>query len=147
MIRPRIRLGILSRWVDARALGERAVRFNNFILYPESGELYQHTKPIGIHPQPFKVLTLLTHSFGHVVTRAAIQKELWGDDTFVDFDLGINQCIRRIRNSLGDNAKAPRYIETVPRRGYRFVAKVVFESVTTSSRKNRRRWWRTMLNL
>ncbi len=144
MRRPKKRLGIWRKRADAPYVLERTVRFDSFVLCPESGELYKKAKPIAIQPQPFKVLTLLTHSPGRVVARATIQKELWDDDTFVDFDLGINHCIKQIRNALGDDAKAPRYIETVPRRGYRFVAEVVFEPAMTSARSNLHQWWRAV---
>ena len=144
MRRPKKRYGIPGERVDTLNVREPTVLFDSFVLCPESGELYKHGRPIRIQPQPFKVLILLTHSPARVVTRDAIQKELWDNDTFVDFDLGINHCIKQIRHSLGDDAKAPRYIETVPRRGYRFVAEVVFEPATTSSRRNRRQWWQAV---
>jgi DNA-binding winged helix-turn-helix (wHTH) protein len=124
---------------------ERTIRFDNFVLYPDSGKLYKGAKPIGIQPQPFKVLSLLLLSPGRVVTRSVIQKELWDEDTFVDFELGINHCIQQIRTALGDDTKAPRYVETAPHHGYRFIADVDFQLARRSARLPRGHWWRAML--
>ena len=75
-------------------------------------------------PQPFKVLELLVRRSGEVVTRDEIREHVWPGDTFVDFEQGLNFCIRQIREALGDTADAPRFIETLPRRGYRFLMPV-----------------------
>src|ERR1700733_12609543 len=75
-------------------------------------------------PQPFKVLELLARRSGEVVTRAEIRESIWCDETFVDFEQGLNFCIRQIREAVGDSAVAPRFIETLPRRGYRFLLPV-----------------------
>src|SRR5262249_12281475 len=80
--------------------------------------------PIRLQPQPFKVLELLARRGSEVVTREEIRAHVWLDDTVVDFEQGLNFCIRRIREVLGDTADAPRFIETLPRRGYRFVMPV-----------------------
>jgi DNA-binding winged helix-turn-helix (wHTH) protein len=77
---------------------------------------------VRLQPQPAKLLVLLATRKGEVVTRGEIQRALWGEDTFVDFEHGINFCVKQIRDALGDDAEKPRYIETVPRVGYRFVA-------------------------
>ncbi len=77
-----------------------------------------------LSPQPFQVLTLLLQHAGQLVMREDIQRELWGDDVSVEFDAGLNRCIRQLRAALEDDADAPRYIETVPRKGYRFIAAV-----------------------
>src|SRR5262245_1249338 len=77
-----------------------------------------------MHPQPLQVLVLLVERAGETVTREEIQHCLWGDYTFVDFERGINFCINQVRSALGDDAEKPRYIETHPRRGYRFIAPV-----------------------
>ena len=114
-----------------RKLSGQTIRFDRFVLCPESGELYEGDRPVVLHPQPLKILTLLTRSPGQLVRRAVIQEELWGDATIVDFDLGINHCIRQIRAALGDDAKAPRYVMTVPRRA-------------DSPCESRHRWWRAM---
>src|SRR6202167_5024657 len=75
-----------------------------------------------IHPQPFRVLALLAESPSQIVTREQIRRCLWGSNTFVDFEGGINFCVKEIRAALGDDPEKPRYIETMPRRGYRFIA-------------------------
>jgi DNA-binding winged helix-turn-helix (wHTH) protein len=80
---------------------------------------------IKIQEQPFRVLVELVANAGRVVAREGLQQKLWPADTFVDFDVGLNNAIRKLRQSLGDDADEPRYIETLARRGYRFVAPVV----------------------
>lgn len=100
------------------------LRFGPFELDPTKGELRKAGIALKIHPQPFQVLLLLTEHAGQIVTRAEIQQSLWGVNTFVDFDRGINFCINQLRIALADNAESPRYIETIPRRGYRFIAPV-----------------------
>ncbi len=141
----------LLKWLAAgrqpsvyRKFSGRTIRFDRFVLCPESGELYEGDRAIVIHPQPLKVLTLLTRFPGQLVTRAAIQKELWGEATIVDFDVGINHCIRQIRAALGDDAKAPRYVMTVPRRGYRFLADVEVRPAPDTACESRQSWWRAM---
>jgi DNA-binding winged helix-turn-helix (wHTH) protein/Flp pilus assembly protein TadD len=104
------------------------LRFGPFEADLQTSELRKNGKLVLIPPQPFKVLSLLASHAGELVTREEIQKELWGGDTFVDFEQGLNFCIKRLRAALGDDAEKPRYIETLPRRGYRFVAAV--EEVT-----------------
>ncbi len=96
--------------------------FGDFRLDCRSGELRKNGREIRLQPQPAKLLVLLATRRARVVTRGEIQKTLWGDDTFVDFEHGINFSIKQIREALGDSAEKPRYIETVPRVGYRFVA-------------------------
>lgn len=103
---------------------EPAIRFGPFELKPNSGELCRGEEVVKLPPQPFKVLALLVENAGQLVSREAIQQQVWGQDTFVDFDKGLNFCIKQIREALGDNAQSPQYIETLPRRGYRFIAPV-----------------------
>jgi eukaryotic-like serine/threonine-protein kinase len=100
------------------------LRFGSFELDPASAELRKAGIPLKLHPQPLRVLVLLTARPGQIVEREEIQHTLWGDNTFVDFEGGINFCIKQIRDTLGDAAEKPRYIETLPRRGYRFIAPV-----------------------
>ncbi|MEX2272248.1 MAG: winged helix-turn-helix domain-containing protein [Vicinamibacterales bacterium] len=100
------------------------VRFDVFELDLAGGELRRGDTPIHLQPQPSKVLMLLASRAGELVSREEIQKQVWAGDTFVDFDQGLNYCIRQIRAALGDAAETPRFIETVPRRGYRFLAGV-----------------------
>jgi DNA-binding winged helix-turn-helix (wHTH) protein len=100
------------------------MRFDVFELDSGSGELRRHGDRIKLSPQPFRVLELLLRRTGDVVTRADIRERVWCDDTFVDFEQGLNFCIRQIREALGDTAGSPRFIETLPRRGYRFLLPV-----------------------
>jgi TolB-like protein len=79
---------------------------------------------VRLQPQPFRLLMLLVRRAGDLVTREEIREQLWGGETFVDFEQGENHCVRQIRTALGDDARAPRYVQTVPRRGYRFIASV-----------------------
>src|SRR5271154_2516101 len=98
--------------------------FGQFELDAARGELRKAGISLKIHPQPFRVLQLLAEPPLQIVTRDEIRNCLWGGNTFVDFDGGINSCMNQIRVTLGDNPEKPRYIETIPRRGYRFVAPV-----------------------
>src|SRR5712691_1509007 len=100
------------------------LRFESFELDLRSGELRKGGVAIRLQPQPFKVLALLASRAGELVPREDIQKEIWTNDTFVDFEQGLNYCIRQIRAVLSDHADTPGFVETVPRRGYRFLAKV-----------------------
>ena len=92
---------------------------------------------IKLAPQPFKVLELLARRSGDVVTRPEIRDHVWSGDTFVDFEQGLNFCIRQIREVLGDTADAPRFIETLPRRGYRFLMPVTGAQPVQSDRPTR----------
>jgi DNA-binding winged helix-turn-helix (wHTH) protein/tetratricopeptide (TPR) repeat protein len=100
------------------------LRFDTFELQPSSGELRRDGDLIRLAPQPFKVLECLARRSGQVTTRVELRDQVWGGDTFVDFEQGLNFCIRQIREVLGDRADAPRFIETLPRRGYRFLMPV-----------------------
>jgi len=96
------------------------LRFDVFEIDTASGELRRRGDRVKLPPQPFRVLELLVRRGGEVVTRTDIRERIWSD-SFVDFEQGLNFCIRQIREALGDNADAPRFIETLPRRGYRFL--------------------------
>src|SRR5216684_8778398 len=98
--------------------------FEGFDLDIESGNLSRNGVRVKLQPQPMRILCLLVSRAGHLVTREEIQKHIWADQTFVDFEHGLNYSIRAIRSALGDDAETPRYIETAPRRGYRFIAAV-----------------------
>jgi DNA-binding winged helix-turn-helix (wHTH) protein len=102
--------------------GTRAVRFGIFELDLRAGELRRNGSKVRLQEQPFQVLTVLLARPGEVVTREELQKKLWPADTFVDFDHSLNAAIRRLRDALGDSAENPRFVETVARRGYRFLA-------------------------
>lgn len=100
------------------------LRFGAFELNAASGELRRQGDLVKLAPQPLKVIELLARRNGEVVTRNEIRDHVWCGDTFVDFEQGLNFCIRQIREALGDTADAPRFIETLPRRGYRFLMPV-----------------------
>ena len=105
-------------------LRTRKTRFGAFELDLRSGELYKHGIRLKLQDQPFQVLALLLEHAGDVVTREELHQKLWAADTFVDFDTGLNSAIKKLRDVLADSADEPRYIETLPRRGYRFIAHV-----------------------
>jgi DNA-binding winged helix-turn-helix (wHTH) protein len=97
-------------------------RFGEFELNVEAGELRRNNRRLKLQPQPFKLLVLLVRRAGNLVSREDIRHELWPDGTFVDFDQSVNFSIKQIRDVLGDSADRPLYLETVPRRGHRFIA-------------------------
>jgi DNA-binding winged helix-turn-helix (wHTH) protein/tetratricopeptide (TPR) repeat protein len=102
----------------------RRVRFGAFEVDLRSGELYKHGIRLKLQDQPFHMLALLLERPGDVVTREELCQKLWPADTFVDFDTGLNSAVKKLRDVLGDSAEEPRYIETLPRRGYRFIARL-----------------------
>ena len=102
----------------------RKVRFGAFEVDLHSGELHKQGIKIKLHDQPFQVLAMLLEHPGELVTREQLHQKLWPADTFVDFDVGLNSAIKRLRDALGDSAESPRFVETLPRRGYRFIAPV-----------------------
>jgi Tol biopolymer transport system component/DNA-binding winged helix-turn-helix (wHTH) protein len=108
--------------VSERRLGR--VRFAEFELDLDVGELRRRGVPVSIPDQPLRVLELLVEHAGSVVSREQLRARLWPADTFVDFEHGLNAAVKRLRDALGDSADRPRFIETVPKRGYRFVAPV-----------------------
>ena len=99
-------------------------RFDQFELDLRTGEIYKQGKRVKLQDQPCQVLALLTEFPGELVTREKLQKKLWPNDTFGDFDHGVNIAINKLRDALGDSAENPRFIETLPRRGYRWLAPV-----------------------
>jgi len=106
----------------------RIFRFGVFEVDEATGELRKHGVRIKLHSQPFKVLTLLLERPSGLVTREEMRQRLWGTETFVDFDHGLNTAVNKIREALGDSASVPRYVETVSGRGYRFLAPVTLEA-------------------
>jgi DNA-binding winged helix-turn-helix (wHTH) protein/tetratricopeptide (TPR) repeat protein len=114
------------------------IHFDAFELDAASGELRKSGIVLKLRPQPFRVLLLLIERAGQVVTREEIQRCLWKDSTFVDFEHGINFSVNQIRGVLVDNAENPRYVETIPKRGYRFIGTVA--SPTTAPKAARSRW-------
>lgn len=108
-------------------------RFGAFRFDPVTGELFQSGERVGLQNQPARVLELLTRRPGELVTREELRAAIWGGETYVDFDRGLNFCVRRIRMALGDSSRSPVYLETLPRRGYRFLAPVERGGVKKSS--------------
>src|SRR5438552_5009235 len=103
----------------------RIVRFAVFEFDLGTGELRKHGLRIKLKGQPIDVLTMLLDHPGEVVTREDLQKRLWPADTFVDFEHSLNAAIKRLRAALGDSADTPRFVETLSRRGYRFIAPLI----------------------
>ena len=100
------------------------MRAGLFEIDLDAGELSKSGRKVGLQEQPFRVLKLLLQRQGELVTRQELQTQLWPADTYVGFDEGLNTAIRKLRMAFGDSADSPRFIETVPRRGYRFIAPV-----------------------
>ncbi len=110
--------------MEAAARSGSVIRFKAFELDLHTRELHKHGLKLKLQGHPIDVLAMLVERPGELVTRDELQKKLWPEDTFVDFEHGLNSAINRLREALGDNAESPRYIETLPRRGYRFIASV-----------------------
>ena len=107
------------------------LRFGAFELDLEAGQLLKNSRLVRLQPQPFKLLCLLTSQPGRLLTREDIQAALWKNDTFVDFEQGVNFAIKQVREALQDPADHPVYVQTVPKRGYRFLAPIT--TVSTRS--------------
>jgi TolB-like protein/DNA-binding winged helix-turn-helix (wHTH) protein len=116
-------LGVSARMNDVPP-SRAPIRFGVFELDTESGELRKQGVRIRLQEQPFQILQVLLEHPGKVVTREELQQRIWPSDTFVDFDRGLYNAIKRLREALGDSAVTPRYIETLSRRGYRLIAAV-----------------------
>ncbi len=110
--------------MEATRRSQREFRFGLFRVDLDAAELRKQGHRIRLQEQPFQVLAMFLERPGEVVTREELRKKLWPADTFVDFDHGLNIAINKLREALGDSAEEPRFIETLPRRGYRFIAKV-----------------------
>src|SRR5438094_1445496 len=104
------------------------VRFGPFELGRDAEELRKNGIKIRLQEQPLQILEILLQHPGKVIAREELREKTWPSDTFVDFDHGINNAIKRLREALGDNTETPRYIETLPRRGYRFIGKIEREA-------------------
>ena len=116
-----------SSWVEvmeAPASSGRRVRAGLFEVDLGCCEIHKNGRRVPLQEQPFRVLAMLLERPGEVITREELQARLWPADTFVGFDEGINTAIRKLRVAFGDSADNPRFIETIPRRGYRFLAPV-----------------------
>lgn len=102
------------------------LKFGPYLVDVAAGEVRKNGSRIRLQEKPLRVLALLAERSGQVVTREELKKHLWPEDTFVDFETGLNTAVSKLRDALSDSAEAPRYIETIPRRGYRFISPVEF---------------------
>ena len=110
------------------------IRFDAFEVDFRSGDVRKHGIRIRLQDQPFRVLQILLEHAGQLVAREELQRQIWPDNTFVDFEKGLNNAIKRLREALGDSAESPRFIETLPRRGYRFLATYLIQGDGQSKR-------------
>ena len=110
--------------MDARSSSVRGYRFGSFELDLHAGELRKNGLKVKLQDQPFTMLQLLLERQGALVTREEVQKRLWPQDTFVDFEKGLNTAAFNLRTALGDDAENPLFVQTVPKKGYRFIAPV-----------------------
>ena len=108
-------------------MGTRAT-FGPFVFDPAARELRRDGEIVKLQSQPAQVLAVLIEHGGEIVTRDALRAAIWGDDTFVDFDKGLNFAIAQVRTALGDSADSPTFIRTFPKRGYQFIAPVASET-------------------
>ena len=106
----------------------RRVRFGAFEADLRSRELFKEGRAVKLHQQPFEVLAILLEHPGELVTRDELRRRLWPSDTFVNFDLGLNSAVKKLRDALHDSVDNPRYVQTLPRRGYRFIAAIETDS-------------------
>src|SRR6516225_3118092 len=104
------------------------IRFGVFQVDTQSGELRREGSKVHLQEQPFQVLLLLLEHAGEVVSREEFYKKLWAENTYVDSERGLNKAINKLRIALGDGAGNPNHIETLPQRGYRFIAPIQFEA-------------------
>lgn len=112
------------------------VRFGQFELDQQTGELRKGARTIRLQEQPLKILLMLLESPGALVTREQMRERLWANDTFVDFEHSLSTAINKLRSALGDSATNPVFIETLPRRGYRFIAPVQGSGATSGATKS-----------
>src|SRR4051812_20424275 len=126
-------LSLRGRVIDSRLVATAmqpapdapaGLRFGIFEADLQTGELKKRGVRVRLQEQPFQVLAALLARPGELITREELQRQVWAADTFVDFDHGLNKAINKIREALGDSAENPRFVETVARRGYRFIADV-----------------------
>jgi DNA-binding winged helix-turn-helix (wHTH) protein len=136
--------------VQSPPVSPNAIRFGLFEADLSAGELRKRGRKIPLQDQPFRVLTLLLARPGELVSREEFQRALWPGDTFVEFDEGLNKAIQKLRQALDDSSDNPRFIETLPRKGYRFIAPVDCNAapaevprIGVDSRMSAllRRWW------
>ena len=102
-------------------------RFGIFDFEAESGQLRKNARPVSLERQPARVLAVLLARAGELVSRAELRESVWGSETHVDFDRGLAYCLSQIRGALGDRSDNPRFVQTFPKRGYKFIAPVTVE--------------------
>jgi TolB-like protein/DNA-binding winged helix-turn-helix (wHTH) protein/Tfp pilus assembly protein PilF len=138
----------LERQLAAEIKGRQSVFFGEFQLDCSTGELRRNGTPVRLQPQPAKILDILLRHTGEIVTRSELVEQVWGSQTYVDFEHGLNFAIRQIRSALQDDPDHPRFLETIPKRGYRFIASVTHvepRSVPTIAPVSQKAWrWRVM---
>src|SRR5579863_6379642 len=118
--------------MEAISQSHRTLRFGVFDVDFRTAELRKHGVRIRLEEQPFHILALLLECPGELVTREELRQRLWSADTFVDFDRSLNKAMSKLRLALGDSAESPRYIETLHRRGYRFIAPIQHDETTSA---------------
>src|SRR5579863_4458794 len=114
------------------------LKFGPYLVDLAAGELRKNGSRIRLQEKPLRVLALLAERQGDLITREELKKHLWPDDTFVEFEAGLNTAVSKLRDALSDNASKPRYIETIPRRGYRFLVPVTFIEAAAADRRTPR---------
>lgn len=124
---------------------QEPLSFGPFTLDRRTGELRRDGAPVAIAPQPLRLLAALASRPGELVTREELRQSIWGEETFVDFERGLNFCVLQARTALGDDAKNPVYIQTLPKRGYRFVANVTVGAPVVATAAPRRLRWQLAL--
>jgi DNA-binding winged helix-turn-helix (wHTH) protein len=107
---------------------DRLIRFAVFEVDRDSGELFKQGRKVKLQGQPFELLVALLERAGEVLTREELRQKVWPSDTAGDFDHGLNRAVNKVREALGDSAETPRFIETLPRRGYRFIGSIQEEN-------------------
>jgi DNA-binding winged helix-turn-helix (wHTH) protein len=113
--------------IEERHSAKLIYQFGSFEAAPETGELYRRGHRVRIQELPFRLLMTLIEKQGEIVSREQLARQLWPDNTFVEFDQGLSTAVTKLRQAIGDDAANPRFVETIPRRGYRFIAPVTIE--------------------
>src|SRR6266849_4798776 len=128
---------------DVAVAGQRQGRlsFGTFEVDRESGELLKRGSPLRVQEKPFQLLLLLLEHPGEIVLREDLQGRLWPNGTYVDFDKGLNTAVKKLRYALGDSPDKPVFIETIPRRGYRFIAPVKGFHSSNQAASSRKYWY------
>src|SRR5215203_478106 len=113
------------------------IRFGTFEFDADSGELRKNGRTVALEPQPAKALSLLLSKGGEIVSREELRDVVWGKDTHVDFDRGLAYCVSQIRTALGDSGDNPRFVQTVPKQGFKFIAPVSTTGTETDEKSPR----------